>query len=317
MAKYTSDDVRKTVAAYFKAGSYRNASRETSVPKSTIHVWVKRIGKIINDKRRGCKKARKETNNKCAKIKLLVSTKISENPYNTIVHVHLSINHEHQIRCSLSTVRRVFKSLGLSRKRASRIMNPDPEKREAQILDFKERIKSIPVTDVLSVDETSIDSIMRPHYGWCTKGQRLECGPTPKARNRISFICGIACDGVKGGHFVEGSGNTNEFKRFLNSTLPHCPQTYVLMDNISFHKSKDVLQIINDHGKIPIFTPAYCPKHNPVEHAFSSLKKLVRDHRVSAIDPISCDDLKVLIDTWKLVGPLDWTRTFVHCLRNV
>ncbi len=50
----------------------------------------------------------------------------------------------------------------------------------------------------------------------------------------------------------------------------------VVMDNISFHHSKEVRELANQHNVQIIFTPPYSPEFNPIEIVFSLLKRMYR-----------------------------------------
>lgn len=74
---------------------------------------------------------------------------------------------------------------------------------------------------------------------------------------------------------VEGSSNSRVFMAFVLS-LADCPQRYVLLDNVAFHKSKAVLAAFERMGKIPVFIPPYSPEFNPIENVFSYIKSAYR-----------------------------------------
>ncbi len=76
---------------------------------------------------------------------------------------------------------------------------------------------------------------------------------------------------------VEGSTNVEVFLIYLDQVL--CPalrpgQTVVL-DNLSVHKNEAVRARIEACGCRRWFLPAYRPDFNPVEHAFSKLKRFL------------------------------------------
>lgn len=48
------------------------------------------------------------------------------------------------------------------------------------------------------------------------------------------------------------------------------------MDNLSVHKRDKVRQLIEAKGCTVWFLPSYSPDYNPIEHAFSKLKGLLR-----------------------------------------
>ena len=50
------------------------------------------------------------------------------------------------------------------------------------------------------------------------------------------------------------------------------PGDVVIMDNVAFHKSQKVEQLIKSRGAWVLFLPSYSPDLNPIELAFSKLK---------------------------------------------
>ena len=49
------------------------------------------------------------------------------------------------------------------------------------------------------------------------------------------------------------------------------PGDVVIMDNVAFHKSQKVEQLIKSRGAWVLFLPSYSPDLNPIELAFSKL----------------------------------------------
>ena len=50
----------------------------------------------------------------------------------------------------------------------------------------------------------------------------------------------------------------------------------VVMDNLSAHKGERVRKLVEDRGCQLLFVPPYSPDLNPIEEAFSKVKRLVR-----------------------------------------
>ena len=54
------------------------------------------------------------------------------------------------------------------------------------------------------------------------------------------------------------------------------PGQVVVMDNLGAHKPKRVRELIEDKGCQLLYLPAYSPEYNPIEEAFSKVKRLLR-----------------------------------------
>jgi transposase len=50
----------------------------------------------------------------------------------------------------------------------------------------------------------------------------------------------------------------------------------VVMDNLSAHKGERVRKVIEDRGCQLLYLPPYSPDLNPIEEAFSKVKRLLR-----------------------------------------
>ena len=76
-----------------------------------------------------------------------------------------------------------------------------------------------------------------------------------------------------------GSCDTHLFvfwiKEFLQKELK--PGQTVVMDNASFHKSKEIEKIIESSGCKLVYLPAYSPDLNPIEKFWSCLTNKIRE----------------------------------------
>jgi transposase len=69
-----------------------------------------------------------------------------------------------------------------------------------------------------------------------------------------------------------GSFNTDKFVSFLKQ-LDMPSETVILLDNVSFHHSKEAIKVAEAKGWIMLFVPPYSPWFNPVEGVFSIVKR--------------------------------------------
>jgi len=54
------------------------------------------------------------------------------------------------------------------------------------------------------------------------------------------------------------------------------PSSVIIMDNASIHHIAEVRKTIEDAGRKLVFLPPYSPHLNPIESAFSKMKKFLR-----------------------------------------
>ncbi len=77
---------------------------------------------------------------------------------------------------------------------------------------------------------------------------------------------------------VEGTTTSVVFEAYVERVLAPtlCKGQVVVMDNLSAHKGERVRQLIEERGCQLVYLPSYSPDLNPIEEAFSKIKRLVR-----------------------------------------
>ena len=139
---------------------------------------------------------------------------------------------------------------------------------------------------------------MQRIYGWSPKGEKCIMEPKDKKpRKRFSLELAISASKIVAWELVEGAFNKERFINYINQKLlPHCKRKIhkpvLLMDNVRFHHSKDVKQLLSDHCITPLYNPPYHPDSNPIEMLFAFIKALIRKD-----PPESIEDLKYKLKT--------------------
>ncbi len=84
----------------------------------------------------------------------------------------------------------------------------------------------------------------------------------------------------------EGSCNKHVIEAyFKDALLPSLGRGFtIVLDNASFHKSKTLAQIVEQHGCRLLFLPPYSPDYNSIEHCWAALKRNTRNIRRSVND---------------------------------
>ncbi|MFK7873795.1 MAG: transposase [Oligoflexales bacterium] len=89
------------------------------------------------------------------------------------------------------------------------------------------------------------------------------------------------------------------FNAYLEKILsPHLDgNTVIVLDNASFHKSSNIVQIAQEYGAEVLYLPPYSPDLNPIEHKWHQVKtkirKILRDGCDSIYDAV-CAAMKML-----------------------
>jgi transposase len=164
---------------------------------------------------------------------------------------------------------------------------------------------------VVFIDETWAKTNMTRRYGRSLKGTRV-MEKTPCGRwETTTFLGALRADGFIAPLCVEGAINGALFRGWVEQHLaPNLkPGDIVVMDNLSSHKVAGVRQAIEAVGAELRYLPPYSPDLNPIELAFSKLKKLLRDGAERTVDKL-----------WKLCGRIldqfnetECRNYFKHC----
>lgn len=117
-------------------------------------------------------------------------------------------------------------------------------------------------------------------YGWAGKGERSYAEQSGFRKERLSIVAGYVY-GTK--EFIapfEFAGHTDTalfngwFENILCPALR--PGQVVILDNASFHKSPDLIDMVENIGCHLLFLPPYSPDLNPIEKVWANFKRNLR-----------------------------------------
>lgn len=120
---------------------------------------------------------------------------------------------------------------------------------------------------------------MTRSYGRSEQGTRL-VERVPNSRwQTTTFLGAMRSTGFIAPLCVDGAINGQVFRGWVEQHLAKAlrPGDIVVMDNLSSHKVKGVVEAIEAVGAEVRYLPPYSPDLNPIELAFSKFKKLLRD----------------------------------------
>ena len=164
------------------------------------------------------------------------------------------------------------------------------------------------------IDESGAKTNMTRLYGRCQKSSRLHASAPCCRWTSTTMISSIRSDGSTACMTIEGAMNADIFyiyvRDFLLETLH--PGDVVIMDNLSSHKNKRVLELIESVGAEVEFLPAYSPDLNPIELMWSKVKSILR--KLEARTPE--DLIKAIGTALKKVTHSDAIGWFNHCGYN-
>jgi transposase len=177
--------------------------------------------------------------------------------------------------------------------------------------DWRASQGEIDPNQVVFIDETWAKTNMTRRYGRALLGTRL-VEKAPCARwQTTTFLGALRVEGFIAPLTVDGAINGEVFLAWIEQHLaPQLkPGDIVVMDNLSSHKVAGVREAIETVGAELRYLPPYSPDLNPIELAFSKLKKLLRDGAARTVDKL-----------WELCGRVveyfkesECRNYFQHC----
>ena len=120
---------------------------------------------------------------------------------------------------------------------------------------------------------------MYREYGRSVRGKKIIGEISGKRFARQSIISGLFKGKFLSPMCFEGTCNTSLFNTWLKQVLiPNLTAGQVLiLDNASFHKSRESEKLIKAAGCKILFLPPYSPDLNPIEKCWANMKTKVRE----------------------------------------
>ena len=139
-------------------------------------------------------------------------------------------------------------------------------------------MKTIDQSKIVYVDETSVDSRICRNYARSAKGKRAHCPENGNRGKKHTIIGGLIQNKLLSTFRIEGSCNKQIFIEWLkNVLLPNLDiGMSIIMDNVAFHKSKEIVELVEEKLMNIIFLPPYSPDFNPIEHFWAQRKAKVK-----------------------------------------
>ena len=276
---------------YGKIQSTRRVALLNKVSKSSISSWVREargLASRVNTK--------PNTKKKWDTIFFIIKSQIKENPFLSLANIQEVLQELLKVKYSITQIHRLLKRLRITRKRTKRIVRKSQayiEMLKIRRSEFIERMRSIIIQEVISIDESGFHKQMSNKYAYSSSGSKVYHQTTSQHHQNYSLILAISSSLVISSKIVKGGVNKKIFTDFLqNDLLPACgTRKYTfLLDNVRFHHNKYIKNLIENEGHTIQYTP---PDLNPVEHVFSMIKSTVRK--------INCSSVFELVNTLKTI----------------
>jgi transposase len=237
--------------------SLRSISQKFDISKSSLQRWVNNICLEEAEKKVDCQDRIKILNFLKRSLDLIIyclqnlemlKNKISIK-FNTIL--------------TKKTISNYLKIINYSKKKITkRFYNNLLKDHLLNRKNMKKKLKKINKNDIVCIDESGINRKLYANYGWCKKNKRLISNISIKEPlSNYSLIMAITIKGViKHELYKQQAINTDIYYKYLEDLLKNLKNKYILMDNISFHKSGRILELIKNSGNEVLFISPYSPE---------------------------------------------------------
>jgi transposase len=136
------------------------------------------------------------------------------------------------------------------------------------------------------IDETWAKTNMARTHGYAPRGERLVDSAPHGHWHTTTFIGALTARGFIAPMVVDGAVNGAAFRAYVEQVLvPELRRgDVVVMDNLGSHKMAAVRSAVEGAGCRLLLLPPYSPDLNPIENAFSKLKRLLRKAAERTVD---------------------------------
>jgi DDE superfamily endonuclease len=128
------------------------------------------------------------------------------------------------------------------------------------------------------VDEMGANTSLSVLRAWSRRGERAYCSVPRNRGKNTTLLASMDMEGMGAALAVQGTITATVFEAYVQKVLAPSlrPGQLVVMDNLSAHKGARVRQLVEERGCELLYLPPYSPDLNPIEHAFSKMKGILR-----------------------------------------
>lgn len=138
------------------------------------------------------------------------------------------------------------------------------------------------------LDETWAKTNLSRTHGRALAGQRLIAKVPHGHWKTTTFLAGLRASGWTAPLVIDGAINGSLFRNYVQQHLVPTlqPGDILIMDNLASHKVCGVREAIESAQAQVLYLPPYSPDLNPIELAFSKLRRLLRTLATRTIDAL-------------------------------
>jgi transposase len=164
---------------------------------------------------------------------------------------------------------------------------------------------------LIFLDETWFTTSMSRLYGYAPRGERLIDWLPYGHWKTTTFVGGLTKRGLIAPMVLDGAMDAAAFTAYIDQVLAKETRRgdLVILDNLPAHKTGGVRATFIRCGINVLYLPPYSPDLNPIENAFSKLKRLIRTAAERTVDAL-WSAIGSLIDSF---SPRECRAYFRHC----
>jgi transposase len=161
------------------------------------------------------------------------------------------------------------------------------------------------------VDEFGANTKMQRTHGRAAPGARVVARVPHGHYKSISTVAALSTKGVVASASYDGGTTAARFVDFVRDRLVPAlrRRQVVVLDNLAAHNDRRVDQLIKSARCVVLRLPPYSPDFNPIEHAISKVKTMLRALAKRTV-PELFDGIK---DALRAVTPADAKAYMEHC----
>nr|XP_047135509.1 uncharacterized protein LOC101237252 [Hydra vulgaris] len=178
---------------------------------------------------------------------------------------------------SQSTVSRKFRKINITRKLS---LVPEERNSPANIEKraiYARRISRISSDKLVFLDESGFNQHLRRRSGYSPKNEKAYSIVSGNRNTNRSLMCAINISGVVAYELRTAAYNPESFERFIRNNqcnyFRQNPDHILIMDNVPFHRSRSIIEVLNELRINREYLPAWSPQLNPIEEFFSMIKR--------------------------------------------
>jgi len=178
-------------------------------------------------------------------------------------------------------------------------------------IEFNNELQSINTNDLIVLDESGCYLGMNLLYARAKGGARIKMSQSFIRGTKISLIGAISTDKVEAVIYGEWNTDADIFTAYVEQKLVPVLSKgkVVIMDNVKFHCSTHVKDLIESTGARILFLPPYTPELSPIEPMWGKVKQILKKHSPKSLKEFA-KYIKVAFESITSNDLLGW---FGHC----